>query len=369
MTRELRGTVGLVAAAAMAAVLAMPMQAQALTTAEGAVIGDQSFYWSTPAESWIFPHRIGNTDNRVMVQVLDAPADFLGSPAPLYNVAGRVAPDPLTMGSTLTIDSVQTGLGGGFILELIEGMNVGVWLSGYNPGLSSFVSSGISATRFGNSVGDGTGAGNQTAALGEAGEYTSAIDAGRKVDLFASYWLPDLGVEAGLHLWWGSSHNAVQPDDSAGPVDIDSDSDPTTGDVLGVDSADDQLDIDKSSFGMSDFGLGLGAGYSGLEGLHADLGFDINMLGVSWEPNAVSDYADIGGFGFGINLRGHFDLNDKIAVGGFARYNGQSRGFEPKRQRDGSNQTMSWLRLVTMVVKKQRSRMSSVMARGKPRAL
>ena len=125
MTREPRGIVGIIAAATLAVVLALPMQAQALTTAEGAVIGDQGFYWFTPAESWIFPHRIGNTDNRVMIQWDDAPATFSGNPAPWYNTAGRVAPDPLSGGFTLTMESVQTGPGGGFILELMEGMNVG----------------------------------------------------------------------------------------------------------------------------------------------------------------------------------------------------------------------------------------------------
>ena len=43
--------------------------------------------------------------------------------------------------------------------------------------------------------------------------------------------------------------------------------------------------------------LGLGAGYSGMAGLRADFGLDVNMLGVTWEPNGMSNYVDAGGLG------------------------------------------------------------------------
>lgn len=339
MVREPRGIAGIMAAATVAAVINFPTHAHAFTSAEGAVIGDQGFYWFTPAETWVFPHRIGNIDNRVLVQYAGAPSTFLGGDAPWYNVTGHVARLPSGL---LTVDSAQTGLGGGIILEVLEGLNVGLWLSGYNPGLDSFVSNGVSATRFTTYVGDGTGPGSETAGLSDAEAYLDTLDAGRKLDVFTSYWLPDLGVEAGLHLWWGSNHNALELDDSAGTIDIDSDSDPTTGDSLGIDSTDDMLSVDKSSFSMSDLGVGLGAGYGGLEGLHADLGFDFNMLGVSWKPNGLKKYADIGGIGFGVNMRGHFDLSDTLTVGGFARYSAQSLGFEPQRQRDGGDLPDMW---------------------------
>lgn len=317
MVRRPRTVSGVLVTAMVAGLLALPTTAFALTSVEGTAIGDQGFYWETPAESWIFPHRIGNIDNRAMLQ-------WFGASTPFNNV-----------------ETIQLGPGGGVILELIDGMNLGLWFSEYTPQHGAFVGRGVTATRF-NDV-DSAG---ETGPAGLPGvdPYNAALEANRKVDLFASYWLEDMGIEAGLHLWWGSAHSSLEPDDSIGPIDIDQDSDPTTaaGDPLGVDSPDDKLPIEAGSYNLSDFGLGLGAGYAAIDGLRADLGFNVNMLGVGWSPNGVDNYVDAGGFGFGVNLRGHYDLSDKITAGGFLRFQNSSLGFEPKFQRDGGDLADIW---------------------------
>ena len=92
--------------------LALPGSAWALTSVEGTAIGDQGFYWVTPAEVWIFPHRLGNNDNEVMLQY--------GTPSTsLYNLYGS----PRFDGSST---SIQTGVGGGFVVELINNFNLAV---------------------------------------------------------------------------------------------------------------------------------------------------------------------------------------------------------------------------------------------------
>ncbi|MBI3179169.1 MAG: hypothetical protein HYZ27_05875 [Deltaproteobacteria bacterium] len=48
----------------------------------------------------------------------------------------------------------------------------------------------------------------------------------------------------------------------------------------------------ESKFGMSEFGLGLGAGWAGIEGMRLDVGVQFSRMSVSWEPNGVSDYVD-----------------------------------------------------------------------------
>ena len=113
------------AAAVLAVMLAVPNVALGLTSVEGAVIGDQGYYWTTPAESWIFPHRIANIDNRVMLQY------GVSSGTTLYN-----------------LESVQREIGGGFVLEIMENLNVGMWITDYNPGMNGFASRAITATNF-----------------------------------------------------------------------------------------------------------------------------------------------------------------------------------------------------------------------------
>ncbi|MBI3179170.1 MAG: hypothetical protein HYZ27_05880 [Deltaproteobacteria bacterium] len=168
--------VGSVAAAAvLAAMLAVPTGALALTSVEGAVIGDQGYYWFTPAESWIFPHRIGNIDNRVMLQW------GASTPVNLYN-----------------LESIQRQIGGGFVLELMDNMNLGLWVSEYTPGMAGFVQRGINETSFG--LGNSAAA-NPDLEAGNVDPYDGGVEAGRKLDLFASFWLPDAALEAGARLW------------------------------------------------------------------------------------------------------------------------------------------------------------------------
>src|SRR5206468_8737415 len=127
----------------------------------------------------------------------------------------------------------------------------------------------------------------------------------------ASYWLKDSELELGAHLWYGSGHNTLLVDDSLGPIDIDKDSNPATGDAIGVNSAEDKLAIAESNYKLTDTGIGLGAGYTGMAGMRFDFGLDYNSLGVTWEPNGISDYVDAGGSGFAINARAHYNVNDK----------------------------------------------------------
>ncbi len=322
MVRKLLTVAGLVAALG---VLGTTNTASAMTSVEGTVIGDQGFYWDTPAEVWIFPHRMGNIDNRVMLQWAGAPSSPLSR---LYNVDGYA-------NSTGVIDSIQKGPGGGFVLELVENLNLGMWISTHSPGHGGFVSRGIAATGWNNYV-DGAPIGE----LQTFDAYNASLEAGRKIDLFVSYWFPELDIETGLHLWWGSASAGRLPDDSVGPIDLNLDSniatdyDPTNHGI-GVDAQSDKLKIDESTYGLNDLGFGLGAGWRGIEGFRADLGFNVNLLGVSWEPNALDSYADIGGAGFGLNLRSHFDLSDEWTVGGFIRFVSASMSLTPQRQRDG----------------------------------
>ncbi|MBI5509708.1 MAG: hypothetical protein HY903_13220 [Deltaproteobacteria bacterium] len=301
--------------------MAVSTSAFAQTSVEGAAIGDQGFYWITPAEVWIFPHRLGNNDNEVMLQY-----GASSSAAPLYNLHGL----PTYDGAGASSSSIQGGVGGGFVLEVMSNLNLGMWISAYQPETNGFVDRAVTRTGWDTYVGPGA-----TANLQGVDPYTANIEAGRKLDLFGSYWLPDLGVEAGMHLWWGSAHHKSMADDSTGPINIDKDSNPATGDALGIDSANDKLGIKESNYGLSDFGIGLGAGYTGMAGMRADLGLDLNFLGVDWEPNGISDYLDAGGFGFGLNMRGHYDLSDILTVGAFVRYAQSGMSFKPKRQRDG----------------------------------
>ncbi len=329
MVRMSRLLKGLTAAATLALWLGLPQPAAAMTSIEGTLIGDQGYYWTTPAEVWIFPHRLGNIDNRFMLQWDGAPSPGLpGSGVYLYNLDGALTSSGVT-------SSVQGAPGGGFVLELMDGLNLGLWLAGYAPGHGAFVSRGVAATGW-NAYGDAIG---DMASI-NLFPLASALEAGRKVDLFASYWLPELDIEAGLRLWWGSAGISGLPDESTGPIDIDKDSDPATSfdpAQNGVDAPGDKLAVSESSYGLHDLGFGLGAGWSGIDGLRADLGFNINLLGVGWEPNGIGNYVDIGGSGFGVNLRSHYDLSDQWTVGGFVRFHTASMGLEPKLQRDGGN--------------------------------
>jgi hypothetical protein len=324
MVAKPRALVGLLAAVTLALLASMPRSADAMTSVEGALIGDQGYYWLTPAEVWIFPHRIGNIDNRVMLQWRDAPTGL-----PLYNMDGPMAFG--AGGPTGFTSSVQRSRGGGFVLELVDNLNLGMWLSAYNPGTGAFVARGVAATDWvPNTAEDLVGVDIYGANAG--------LEAGRKVDLFASFWLPDLSIETGLRLWWGSSGASLLNDDSTGPIDIDTDSNPgTTTPATALAGSEDHLSVAKSKYGLNDFGLGLGAGWAGIEGLRADLGFNLSLFGVGWEPNGLGNFVDIGGSAIGINLRSHYDLSPAWTVGGFFRFHTNSMGLEPKKHRDGSD--------------------------------
>jgi len=304
--RKVRSTFG-VALAGLA--LAIPGVAFAQTSVEGTAIGDQGFYWNTPAEVWIFPHRLGNNDNEVMLQY--------GAPSTdneLYNLYGL----PTYGGSTAASASVQTGKAGGINVEVADHFNVGLWFSEYAAESGAFLGRAIAATGWAGAL------------PGGSDPYSATLESSRKLDLFVSYWLPDAGLETGLRFWWGSAHNHFQRDDSTGYVLIDDDNDPTTDPTEG--------DVTQAKYGLRDWGLALSGGFSGVQGFRADASVDVSMLGVTWDPSGLDQsYVNAGGMGYGVNLRAHMDMSDKVTVGGFLRYASQSVSMEPLYQRDGGD--------------------------------
>lgn len=286
---------------AVASALLASTSAHAFTSIEGTAIGDQGFYWFTPAEVWIFAHRLGNIDNRMALQ--------LGTPS----------------ATVLNVLDVQRAEGAGLVLELADDLNLGLWASTYVNPTNVVVNNAVNALDFWD---DGAGADPD---LGNFDPRDPTVASPRKIDLFASYWLADLGLETGLHLWFGSDHNSFTADDSLGPIDIDVDSNSPFG------TEDEALSVKESTYSHSDLGIGLGAGYRAIEGLRADFGLDFNMLGVTWEPNGINNFADVGGTGLAFNARAHYDLAKSWTVGGFFRFATESLGVEPLRQRDGGD--------------------------------
>jgi len=304
-----RAISSLIAGGALIATFGVANQAWALTSEEGTVLGDQGYYWQTGQESWIFPHSILNIDNRVMLQYVYSFVDASGAVIPsatALTYQGIMGNNLLSTDFYNVLPS-QMGSGGGLVVETIDNLDVGMWFSdNYSPGLGGFVGRGVNSLAWGHgatTVNDLQAIDPyEVSGVGPAG---SALDAGRKMDLFAAYALPDIGVEAGLHLWWGSASNTFFPDDSTGPVNIDENSNDTEPNPISTSSVE---DVAESVYSLSDFGLGLGGAYTGLPGLRVDLGFDLNFLGVNWEPNGMGDYVDAGGMGLAINARAHYSL-------------------------------------------------------------
>ncbi|MCK5688491.1 hypothetical protein KAI87_04430 [Myxococcota bacterium] len=280
----------------------------ALTSVEGTTLGDQAPYWHTRAEAWTFSHRLGQMDNEALLQL----GTYSGT-GPVYNLKAE-----------------QRESGGGFILELMEKVNIGLWISLYQYNdLNAFVANGVA----------GTGWNNYEAAaadLAAADPYDGGgnlLSASRKLDLFASWWMDALALETGFHLTWGSTSFKQELDDSAGQVEIDEDSDITTGTApVGY---EDSLDIDKSVFSVSDLGLAFGAGWTGLENVRLDASLGMNFYSIGWEPNGLDDYLDAGGYQIEANLRAHYKLSSLWTVGAYLTGSNRSLGFKPLRQRDG----------------------------------
>jgi hypothetical protein len=316
----------------------MPTRALAWGGVEGGVVGDQGFYWFAPGQVWIFPHTLGNIDNRVMLQ--------LGSPDNLPLEGSGVA-GLFELQNQLPI---QNEAGMGFTLELMENLNIGVWISAFTPAVGDFIDDAIVATQWDTYVGDPAAIDNQTDDLEDHDPFDPAggslvgtvgddlAGPGRKLDAFASYWLPDLKVEAGAHLWYGSTHHKLKRDEHVGPIDIDEDSDPASGDTVGEEET---IDVNESVFRMRETGVGIGAGYTGIENLRADAGLEFGMVGITWNPSdydgQIDKYLDAGGKSLAANLRAHYQLSDKLTVGGFFRVATQGLSFEPLKQRDGGN--------------------------------
>ena len=87
--RRMVSGVGALVAVAM---LAIPGAAWALTSVEGAVIGDQGFYWVTPAEVWIFPHRLGNPEEFAALALHMVENPYLNGEVVRLDASLRMAP-------------------------------------------------------------------------------------------------------------------------------------------------------------------------------------------------------------------------------------------------------------------------------------
>jgi hypothetical protein len=305
------------AAAAFVTMTNLPRSANAQESVEGTTVGDMGFYWYFPQESWIFPHRIGNIDNRATLQ-------WNGGSGQYLTISDLIGGSALS-GKFYNVLPEQLEDGGGAVLSLGDNVNVGIWFADYDgPGINTFLTNGVNAMGWDHA--------NSTTVneLQGVDQFDGNMDAGRKVDFFFGYAMPDSGLEAGIRFWWGSDNQSLLLDDSDGFISIDEPSDPAN-----TPSAWDNQDVQESFYGVREWGFALGGGYSGIDNVRIDAGLQLNMIGVSWEPNAITDYVDAGGTGVGINLRGHYDMGDGLSLGAFVRFARDSYSMEPKRQRDG----------------------------------
>ncbi|MDP7040390.1 MAG: hypothetical protein QGI45_14630 [Myxococcota bacterium] len=288
---------------------------------EGAVLGDQGYFWESGTSVWILPNTLSTTSEQAILQFGDA---------------ASLATQNLFHGP-----AIQTGDGGGFVLAPIEKLKLGFWMSNYAPGYTTFISNGISNTGWNTYT--GFDADGDTATADDTIEELQAIDpyvqggttldANRKLDLFVAYDLPHLNLNTGLHLWWGSTHNAIKPDDSTGPIDI-----LPASDTSGLNNtAVVTKDISEGTYSLSELGMGFAAGYKMFDKLSADLGINFNMVGTTWEPNGIKSYLDAGGNGFDLSLRTHYALSNTWTFGGFIHMANQSMSFKPLSQRDGGD--------------------------------
>jgi len=323
-------------AALLGVLSAAPTSAWALGSAEGAQ-SDLGPYFTRRGQEWFFYHTLGNVDNELILQYNGGSADLnpvTGRDISIVNGAGVIAPVTISNFGFLAdgfynVLPTAAATGAGIILEVVENMNVGLWLSTFSPGTGQFVNRGVAATGWLPSGGPVVDELTPNDAFLNGG---LGLEAGRKMDLFLSYWLPDMGVEAGVHLWYGSASNKLMPDDSIGPININEPSDPTI--VIGSTTSE---DVKQSVFGLRDFGFGFSGGYTKMENLRADVGVEFGFTPITWSPNSVSDYLSAGGNSQAVNLRAHYKLSTPWTVGGFVRFARRANSFEPKLQRDGGN--------------------------------
>lgn len=304
------------ALALTAALVSPPQPAFALTSVEGTTLGDQGYYWHFPQEAWIFYHRIRNIDNRAMLQ--------LGAgDRPTTVTADEILDGDLLQDTDVyNVSEAQLPDAGGAILEVIPNLHLGLWLSEYSRILND--RAGLANTGF---IERAESAIDFTGALDDLNDpRIDTIEPNRKVDFFVAYAFPDLNLETGLKLHWGSTKSAFKEDNSSGPVNLD----PT-----GTNQA---VAVDETVFAINDLGVGLSAGWLGLDNrLRIDFGFGLDLLGITYEPRGVNDYIDAGGTAIDLNLRGHFNLFEKLALGAFVKFRQQSLGFEPKKLRNGGD--------------------------------
>lgn len=305
--------------AVAACLLMLPSAAYAFDSVEGSTLGDQTPYFNFGGTVFFFPETLKLVDNRIVLQLGNAPD------------------------AALNLRPEQRVRGAGLSIEPIEGMHFGLWVSEYqNTLVDSFLTGGTIQSGFGGIALDGVSnsvPGWGLTATGDLGLVDAAalavdenLGAGRKLDLF---WAMDLNptIALGARLWFGSQSFSVSPDESIGPIDIDTDSQVATGNDVG---AEESLVVGDGSFGNSDFGAAIGTTFTGVPGLTLDVAGELNLIGVDWSPNDV-DYVSADGLGYGVNLRGMYQVTPKWSFGGFGRYAVTSLGFEPQRRLDGSN--------------------------------
>lgn len=289
--------------------LVTPRAALALDAVEATVIGDMGPYWFTPAEARTFAHRLPNIDSRVIAQ-LGAPNVALTGP--LYNVVDE-----------------QLARGGGFSLP-VGPLHMGIWIQQYAPSMSDFMTNAV-ASIAGWGDADYDDPNDELAAIDPRLNGGSGLNPLRKADLFFAYWFEPLQLETGARLWYGSTFNALEGDDSTGQIGINTDDDGTTG----TNGADENLAVDTSKYVLREMGVSLSAGWRGIPGLRVDAALDVGKLGAGWRPNGLDDYVDAGGLELGFHARSHYELTREWTVGGFFQWMRQSMSATPLRDRDG----------------------------------
>ena len=290
----------------------------------GTAIGDQGSDFRTGQEVFMFPQGLFNIDERVVLQYVSG--DFLGRALDVSTLMGG---NPNHQSTLYNSAAEELANGGGFVVAVDPNLQVGMWVGLYAPTYGAFLARGMNETGWTDFVGV-----NNNEELEGMDPYEAGLEPARKLDLFAAYRLDDLDV--GLRLWWGSTSTSYFPDDQYGPVNIDSFSGGQAVDGE-TELPGDEVEIAEGTFSLKDFGIGLGAGYSGLDGARIDFGLQFGMPSSTYEPNGISDFYELAGHLFKIKVRGMYEISSNLEVGASLGFNSQGTTFKPLKQRDGGD--------------------------------
>ena len=290
----------------------------------GTAIGDQGSDFKTGQEVFMFPQGLFNIDERVVLQFVSA--DFLGRALDVSTLLGTNPNHQFTLYNSAAEELAN---GGGFVVAVDSNLQVGMWVGFYAPTYGAFLARGMNETGWTNFEGV-----NGNEELDDMDPYTSGLEPARKLDLFAAYRLAELDLDLGLRLWWGSTSTSYFPDDQYGPVNVDPFS---GGQVIEGDTElpGDEVEIAEGTFSLNDFGIGLGAGYSAIDGAQIDFGLQFGMPSSTYEPNGISDFYELGGHSFKMKVRGMYEISSNLEVGASLGFNSQATSFKPLKQRDG----------------------------------